>query len=396
VQKSVGRLRYQPLVGRDDLDLTLLVPEVWREYGSAYRADPADGDLHVHIAPVRWSEGGPAKWYLHHYKALGKILKETQPDVIHLWEEPWSLVALQAMWLRDRLLPHAALVLETDQNIHRKLPFPFEWIRKLTLRKTDLLIARQAEAESTSRACGYQGPARFVGYGVDEEIFYPDPSAEARWDLGMDGFVIGYVGRLVREKGLFDILDAMSHCDTGVHIALMGSGADRDALAAHAKQLGIENRVRIIDPQPPAKVGAFMRSLDVLALMSRTLPTWKEQFGRVIIEAQACGTPVIGSSSGSIPEVVGEGGWIVPEGNPLALAELLMRLRNDADEVKQKAKLGVANVAKNYTYARVGEQLIDVYRTASVAPGRGKPMTLDKARGWGLDSGLLPDRLQRS
>ncbi len=67
----------------------------------------------------------------------------------------------------------------------------------------------------------------------------------------------------------------------------------------------------------------FMNAIDVFVLPSRTTPRWKEQFGRVIIEAQACGTPVIGSDSGAIPEVVGKGGWIVPERDPPGLANAL-------------------------------------------------------------------------
>ncbi len=72
-----------------------------------------------------------------------------------------------------------------------------------------------------------------------------------------------------------------------------------------------------------------MNAFDCLAVPSRTTAQWKEQFGRVIIEAQACGTPVIGSDSGAIPDVIGAGGIIVPERNPTALAEAIMRLAGD-------------------------------------------------------------------
>jgi glycosyltransferase involved in cell wall biosynthesis len=369
-QHAVGRMRYEKLLDVPGLALKLVVPHTWREYGITRRADPPEGDLDVHIAKVRWLSAGPAKWYLHHYTSLGRILRDHRPDVIHLWEEPWSLVALQATWLRDMFLPKAALVLETDQNILRRLPAPFEWTRRHTLRRTDLLVARQAEAETVSRACGYAGPARFLGYGVDQTIFRPGSREQARKELGVapDAFLIGYVGRIVRAKGIFDILDVVAASHPGIVFMVMGSGPDRAEFEARASQLGLGGRVRIFEPQPPPGVAAFMRALDVFTLLSQTLPSWKEQFGRVIIEAQACGVPVIGSDSGSIPEVVGQGGWIVPEADTAALAALVARLRAGPAEIHATAQAGLANVASRYTYTRIAEQLLDIYRIAAASP----------------------------
>ena len=161
--------------------------------------------------------------------------------------------------------------------------------------------------------------------------------------------------------------------DPGIHFILMGSGPDRAAFEARASQLGLGGRVRILDPQPPQNVAAFMRALDVFVLLSHTLPTWKEQFGRVIIEAQACGIGVIGSDSGAIPEVVGTGGWIVPEGDTAALRALITRLRRDAAEIWGTAQAGLANVASRYTYERIAEQLLDIYRTAAASPRCQRP-----------------------
>lgn len=371
VRHGVGRMRYEALSRQAGFELTLVVPERWREYGATYRAEPQAGDVTVVVAPVRWLEAGPAKWYLHHYKSLGRILRAVRPDVIHLWEEPWSVVALQALRLRDRLLPDAALVLETEQNILRRLTPPFEQIRRLTLKRADLLVTRQAEAEAVSRACGFAGPARCVGYGVDPATFHPRP-APGQPDGPRPGLTLGYVGRIVRDKGIFDILDALAAGPGDVRFTLVGTGPDRDEFQARARALGLSGRVRVAELRPPQEVAAFMRGLDALLLMSRTTPSWKEQFGRVVIEAQACGTPVIGSSSGAIPEVVGAGGWIVPEGDAAALAGLFARLRRDraengGAERDRAAGLALANVAGRYTDRQVGEQLLDVYRTAAAA-----------------------------
>ncbi len=87
--------------------------------------------------------------------------------MIHLWEEPWSIVALQATRLRG----DAALVLEVDQNILKRLPPPFEAIRRYVLRRTDLVLSRSPDATAVVRACDYEGPARPIGYGVDQAVF---------------------------------------------------------------------------------------------------------------------------------------------------------------------------------------------------------------------------------
>src|SRR5260221_14335510 len=78
---------------------------------------------------------------------------------------------------------------------------------------------------------------------------------------------------------------------------------------------------------PPARLAAQFCQIDALVLRSLTTPVWKEQFGRVLTEAMACGVPVVGSSSGAIPEVIGEAGLIFPEGDAAALAGCLAKLQ---------------------------------------------------------------------
>jgi len=101
----------------------------------------------------------------------------------------------------------------------------------------------------------------------------------------------------------------------------------------------------------------------VLVVPSRTRPNWKEQFGRVIVEAMACGVPVIGSSSGAIPDVIGDAGLIVPEGDRAALAGALRGLMSDPDRRRDLAERGRARVLARYTQAQVAAQTVDVYRS---------------------------------
>jgi glycosyltransferase involved in cell wall biosynthesis len=109
-------------------------------------------------------------------------------------------------------------------------------------------------------------------------------------------------------------------------------------------------------------VPRLMNALDVLVLPSRTTPTWKEQFGRVIIEAHACGVPVIGSDSGAIPEVIGPAGLTFPEGNIAALADSIMTLAKSVPKAIELGLMGRERVLGNYTWRRVAERMRDVYR----------------------------------
>ena len=110
--------------------------------------------------------------------------------------------------------------------------------------------------------------------------------------------------------------------------------------------------------------------MDVLALPSRTVPKWKEQFGRVIIEAHACAIPVIGSLSGAIPEVIGGGGLTFAERNPKALAATILRLAADPALGIRMGAVGRQQVEEHYTWQRVAEQMYNIYnRLAPAAVG---------------------------
>jgi glycosyltransferase involved in cell wall biosynthesis len=109
---------------------------------------------------------------------------------------------------------------------------------------------------------------------------------------------------------------------------------------------------------------ALMRSFDAVLLPSLTLPGWKEQFGRVLVEAMASGVPVVGSDSGEIPRVTGKGGVIVPEGDEDALAGALFRLYSDAGLRADLGKRGRERVLKHFTHARIAQGTLEAYSAA--------------------------------
>lgn len=282
VARTYGRLRYHPFASVPDLKVHLLAPERWSEYGRTIIADPGgDPGVTLHIEPIRLPRLPAVKWYAHYYPRLKLIIEEIKPDVIHLFEEPWSFVALHASHLRRK----AALVLEVDQNILKRLPQPFQAIRRHVLRQTDVILARSDDAATVVRACGFIGPVKPVGYGVDRFTFSPSPSRAPRPEGSP--LRIGYVGRLLHEKGICDALTAMSLARSPVEFSMMGDGEDKELFNRKIRALGLEHRVSFRGWSNSEDVAAFLRSQDVSLLLSYETPSWREQFGRVIINLKA-------------------------------------------------------------------------------------------------------------
>lgn len=365
VLRDVGRRRYHPLEDRADLDVHLLVPKRWYQFGRWTDAD-ADEDpgVTMHIEPILFPHAPGMNWYLHVYPTMRRLIARIRPDVIHLWEEPWSLVALQAVLFRG----HARIMLEVDQNILKHLPPPFEQIRRFVLKRTDHILARSPDAEAVVRACGYEGPTSFIAYGVDEATFHPLATPPAPHD----GLKIGYVGRLVVEKGLDDMLDAMAMLPANVTLDLMGEGPHDGPLRERVARLGLGGRVSFRPWGKAKDVADFIRAQDVTLILTRTTAHVKEQFGRAIIESQASGVPIIGSTCGAIPHVIGAGGWVVAESDPQALAACIRDILAKPDDRLARARAGIENVASRFTYARLAEQLAEAWHGVAASNDAGR------------------------
>jgi glycosyltransferase involved in cell wall biosynthesis len=162
------------------------------------------------------------------------------------------------------------------------------------------------------------------------------------------GLWLGFFGRLVPEKGLNGLLDALARVPEQ-RLLVVGSGPERDALEAQARALGLADRVRFLGSVKSEDVAAYLKAIDVLCLPSLTRGNWKEQFGRVLIEAMAAEAVVVGSSSGEIPRVIADAGLVFPEGDAGALADRLLRLAGSA-ELRQDLRIkGAARVRMHYT-----------------------------------------------
>ena len=158
------------------------------------------------------------------------------------------------------------------------------------------------------------------------------------------------------------LLRALAELEGDWSLSVLGEGPKRAALVTLAEELGVSGRVEFRKPIPPTQMPEFLNQLDVLVLPSVTRPNWKEQFGRVLVEAMACGTPVVGSESGEIPHVIGGAGMTFPEGDVGELARSLSRLRGDQRLRHELAEAGRKRVLEHFTQARVAAETYRVYR----------------------------------
>jgi glycosyltransferase involved in cell wall biosynthesis len=254
-------------------------------------------------------------------------------------------------------------VLFSWQNIQRRYPFPFAQGEQWALRATDGLIAGTQSAAEVWQAKGYHGALSMIQqFGVDPELFTPENKPSDR----SGGFVIGFAGRFVPEKGVDLLLNAFAalppEMRNNSRLSLVGQGPERESLERLAQRLNISERVIFHGQLPSTQLPAYYRQIDVLVVPSRTQPNWKEQFGRVIVEALACGVPVIGSDCGAIPDVVGVGGLIVPEDNRAALGEAMQALWRDPDRRRSLGEAGRAQTLARDTITQVAAQTAQFYR----------------------------------
>ena len=220
------------------------------------------------------------------------------------------------------------------------------------------IVGNQASGE-VWRGKGYTGRLQVIPqFGVDAEAYKPT----RRQDSGRV-FTIGSANRrLVPEKGVDLLLRAAAELPGVWRIAIAGEGPERPLLEKLATQLGIRQRVQFDGNISSAEMPNYLHQLDALVLSSRTLPNWKEQFGRILVEAMACGVPVIGAESGEIPHVIGQAGLTFPEDDVAALRHQLQTLMQSETLRKELAEKGRQHMLANYTQAQIAAQTVSVYR----------------------------------
>jgi glycosyltransferase involved in cell wall biosynthesis len=318
--------------------------------------EPIPGER-SHLVGLRMAV--PRSPHLRFYRGLRRVMAQGW-DVVHCWEEPYVV----AGWQIARETPaRTKLVVATFQNIAKRYPPPFSSMERSVLRRADAWIPFGHTVLETLRGReGFDGsrPAAVIGPGVDLERFYPDPEARAnvRASLGwIHGPIVGYLGRFVPEKGIALLLAALTRVAAPWRALFVGSGPMRPAIETFAA--AHPGRVRIIEGVPHDGVPAYLNAMDVLCAPSQTTPKWREQFGRMLIEAMACGVPVVASPSGEIPHVVGSGGLLLGEADVERWSATLDALLADHYRRHAIGGAGLARARSEYAWPVVARRHLE-------------------------------------
>ena len=356
------------------LRVRILSARTWDEGGRSVRLVARPGE---DVQGVRTFGRHPAL-FLFDPRPLWRALGE-EWDVLDVHEEPYALATAEVLALRRlrRALSggqHAAApyILYSAQNIAKRYPVPFRWLERRALRGASAISVCNEDAGRIARAKGLRGRVEVIPLGFDPALFRPGtsepPSAEcgpgAGAGAGLGPVRVGYAGRLARHKGVHVLLDAVAG-DPRIRVAFAGAGPDEAVLRERARPLG--DRVEFLGPLDTEDLPAFYRSVDVLAVPSIATPGWVEQFGRVAVEAMACGTPVVASETGALPDVVGGAGLLVAPDDPEALRAALVTLGTDPALRDRLGRLGLARAATS-TWQAVAERYRRMYE--EIAPRR--------------------------
>lgn len=349
------------LAQAQDVDLCHILPSHWRDDLLDVRQVSAQNRYLQRVAPMVGKPSDPHRAF---YRTLTFHMRQFRPDIVHAEEEPDSLSALQIAWARRLFAPKARLLLHTWQNLDRPKSWAVRWVTDRTLAAADLVFCANQEAAALLRRRGFERPLPIIpSIGVDTEVFIPCPTQQP--DAGQSP-IIGYVGRFVPEKGIETLLHAFAELRRTelphARLRLIGDGPQRTSLIDLTLTLGIQQSVEFRTPLPPVEIATAMCDFSVLVLPSRTTAVWKEQLGRVLLEAMACGVPVIGSDSGAIPEVIGDAGLIVPEGDAVALAAAIVQLFASPELRNDLGKRGRIRVETHYSQRHLANQTLAVYR----------------------------------
>ncbi len=210
-----------------------------------------------------------------------------------------------------------------------------------TERARSCLLLEGARAERVEVASPGVDVARFAGAAA------ADPPGE---------HLVVSPGRLVWEKGHYDVIRALAALERPPRLLLVGAGPERARLLRYATELGVRVEARSV---PHAEMPAVFARASCVVLGSLSIPLWEEQFGMVLAEAMAAGAPILASASGAIPEVLGQQAQLFAPGDWVGLARLLDEgplARPPATRVEHDPEL-----LRRYSLEAAAERLASAY-----------------------------------
>lgn len=304
-------------------------------------------------------------------KSLISALRRYQPDIINVEYNPWSIMFLQAAVSRSLCCPKARLICTVKKNTYRKRGlrgYLKDRLARYALRQVDHIIAVSGMVAQLLES-EFSFPSSDVTVcphlGVDVDLFKPKA---AGFDDIKRSIVIGYCGRLDADKGVTDLVAAVRRIKQKISrpvlLRLLGCGAYSGKLDSQlARDQEKYPWLEILPPVPNAEVAAFLQELDIFALPSRILDDHQEHDAHALIEALATGVASVGTTSGIIPEILGEyAGCLVKPERPDELDAALVGLIENNEERRALALRGREKAVKEFALEVIARRKIDIFR----------------------------------
>jgi glycosyltransferase involved in cell wall biosynthesis len=293
---------------------------------------------------------------------MRKLLQEKW-DVVHAWEEPYILAGWEiSRWVQ----PGTKLVYRTAQSNPKVYPPPFSWFERSSMaRAQGWICSGHSVEDNLINRRGYDLPHLLSPLGVDMEVFSPKPSQRATVlkRLGWDGGgppIVGFVGRFVPAKGLGMLMRALDSVRLPWRALFLGAGEMEAEMRAWASRYG--DNIRILRV-PHDDVPAYVNAMDCLCAPSQTTPSWREQFGRMLVEAFACAVPVIGSDSGEIATVMSEAGIVVGESDVAGWTRAIQDLIASPQKRSELGLRGLNLAQSQYAWPVIARQYLSFFDT---------------------------------
>lgn len=343
------------------IEFKLIVPHRWNYfyYPTTYEKDESQ----LKIIPGRVTSDGRLGRHLY-YTGLAGTMRQFRPDIIHIEHEPEHIVTLETIILRNLFVSRAKIILRTSRTFQSHLRWSKikNLMERYIYREIDYVFCVNQKSHNFLRQQGYTGPIKIHPNGVDPDLFSPLDVTALREKLGLkDSRVIGYVGRLIREKGIDILIKAVAEMHGDYKLLIVGNGPELPHLERIAREKNIDGRLITIGRVKHEDVPEYLNCMDVLVLPSITTDHWEEYFGMVLIEALACGVPVIGSTCGEITNVIGEKRLIFQEGQVDDLKIKLTNLFKSYGSWKRWAEENIHRIKTEYSWEVLGRQLINTY-----------------------------------
>ena len=372
------RERWDRLGKIPGLELTLLAPEQWIENYTLMTFDSSDGYSWRPVVGKTICTGKEACGT--YVSGLGKAFRLARPDIVLMMEESFSMFALQTFLAARRYAPNASLIFYSNNvtsynHFTYRLGPLYRLIGKWVTPRFDVGLCVNDLAVDVLRNTGHDIQIQKLFYGINERLFSPQPKSEARdtLDLPKDAQIFLYAGRLLELKGIQDLILAFDTVqqkrpDQELRLLIVGSGEYADQLQGLAGSMVWSERIEFRDMVPIEQMPLLMSAADAFVLPSRA--EIHEQFGRVNIEAMLCGTTIIGSTSGGIPEAIGEGGFVFEAGSVGALTQTMNHVLDDQESVAERREIGRRYALDGYSTGAFVDGLVVLFEELT-----GRPLT---------------------